>query len=78
MRLCSLVSLEMVYSINTYRSSMTYYQAKRSCALFAAARVALKGPEGPFAGWVFSGEQWESFNSEGEVDPLYSSLERVS
>lgn len=57
---------------------MTYYQAKRSCALFAAARVALKGPEGPFAGWVFSGEQWESFNSEGEVDPLYSSLERDS
>ncbi|THG99538.1 hypothetical protein EW145_g7246 [Phellinidium pouzarii] len=45
----------------------TYHRAKRSDVAFQLARSALKGPDGPFAGWVISGEPWESFGVEGEI-----------
>ena len=40
----------------------TYHTAKkRSSDVYNKARAALKGTGGVFAGWVVSGEQWESF-----------------
>ena len=52
----------------------TYHEAKANAMSdsefrndFQAVRAALKGPGGPFAGWVVSGHEWESFNVEGNV-----------
>ena len=57
--------------LNSYvamrRSDTTYFQAKNVDNRQQAAREALKGPVGLFAGWVVSGSQWESFNLEGAV-----------
>ena len=46
---------------------MSYYAAKRLDTAYQAARSALKGPVGPFSGWLVSGRGWESFNSEGRL-----------
>ena len=57
--------------LNSYvvmrRSDTTYFQAKNVDNRHQAAREALKGPVGSFAGWIVSGSQWESFNLEGAV-----------
>lgn len=51
---------------------MTYHDAKAlSDPDFQVARTALKGPSGPFAGWVVSGREWESFDVEGKVSSLF-------
>lgn len=50
------------------RSSTTYHEAKAaSSAGYQAARSALKGPGGSFAGWIVSGRPWESFDLDGKV-----------
>ncbi|KAM5534870.1 hypothetical protein V8D89_011425 [Ganoderma adspersum] len=39
----------------------TYYEAKQHHADYSEARAILKGPGGPFEGWVISGREWEEF-----------------
>lgn len=46
---------------------MTYYEAKASCVDYQTTRSTLKGRGGPFWGWVVSGQRWESFNLNGNV-----------
>ncbi|TBU32012.1 adenosine deaminase/editase [Dichomitus squalens] len=45
----------------------TYYQSKQSDAEYRMAKAALKGPGGPFEGWVISGREWEQFNVDGSL-----------
>ncbi|KAI5124777.1 hypothetical protein M0805_005411 [Coniferiporia weirii] len=73
-RLCKLqllrLHLETVRALGTHaepRPDETYYDVKQSDTAYCAARSALKGPGGPFAGWVVSGEPWESFDAEGNI-----------
>ncbi|KAH8118517.1 hypothetical protein DFH11DRAFT_1686674 [Phellopilus nigrolimitatus] len=65
-RLCKL-QLYMLCEETTKDLGTTYYEAKKSDVAFQAARHALKGPKGPFAGWVVSGKPWESFDIESHV-----------
>ncbi|OCH95972.1 hypothetical protein OBBRIDRAFT_719630, partial [Obba rivulosa] len=45
----------------------TYYAEKQSVAEYQTAKTALLGSGGPFAGWVTSGANWESFDKDGTV-----------
>ncbi|KAI0637911.1 hypothetical protein C8Q77DRAFT_1048613 [Trametes polyzona] len=43
----------------------TYYEAKRMASAYQSAKRALRGPGGPFEGWIVSGVDWESFTVDG-------------
>lgn len=45
---------------------VTYHAAKKAATTYQAAKQSLIGPGAPFAGWVVSGEEWESFDTLGE------------
>ncbi|KAI0332479.1 hypothetical protein GY45DRAFT_1246721 [Cubamyces sp. BRFM 1775] len=51
------------------RQCETYHLAKCAASGYQAAKRALKGPGGPFGGWVTSGENWESFDLNGSLRP---------
>ena len=38
-----------------------YCEAKTSVTEYQQAKMALRGPDGPFSGWVKTGTQWEKF-----------------
>ncbi|EIN10316.1 hypothetical protein PUNSTDRAFT_132408 [Punctularia strigosozonata HHB-11173 SS5] len=44
----------------------TYRDAKDACVTYQAAKAMLRGPAGPFAGWVVSGKEWDRFGPDGE------------
>jgi hypothetical protein len=44
----------------------SYHGAKQSAATYQAAKRSLLGPGAPFASWVISGEEWESFDAHGD------------
>ncbi|KAL1946734.1 hypothetical protein VTO73DRAFT_14838 [Trametes versicolor] len=46
-------------------SSGTYHGSKRTASVYQAAKLSLKGPGGPFEGWVTSGKDWENFDAIG-------------
>ncbi|KII95943.1 hypothetical protein PLICRDRAFT_34893 [Plicaturopsis crispa FD-325 SS-3] len=48
-------------------ATATYRQAKDSAQAYQAAKRTLIGENRPFAGWVKSGLQWESFNISGDL-----------
>lgn len=50
-----------------HRESTSYHEAKQAATAYQAAKRCLIGPNAPFAGWVVSGEEWESFNAHGEL-----------
>ncbi|KAH9843974.1 uncharacterized protein C8Q71DRAFT_793601 [Rhodofomes roseus] len=41
---------------------LTYYGSKQTAAGYQAAKEALQGSGCPFAGWIRSGQEWESFH----------------
>ncbi|KAI9507168.1 adenosine deaminase/editase, partial [Russula earlei] len=47
--------------------SASYYQVKQAATTYQAAKRSLLGPSAPFAGWVVSGEEWESFDARGDL-----------
>ena len=49
------------------RISISYHTLKQTAKEYADARLALKGPGGPFAGWIISGKTWESFDKDGQI-----------
>lgn len=46
---------------------ITYFAAKHTSTDYQAAKQAMTGNGGPFAGWVRSGAPWESFDLRGEI-----------
>jgi len=50
-----------------HRENASYYQAKQAAATYQVAKRSLLGPSAPFAGWVISGEEWESFDACGNL-----------
>ena len=44
----------------------SYHAAKQAASTYQVAKRSLLGPGAPFAGWVVSGEEWESFDAHGE------------
>ena len=62
---CSL----FLYKLQSYihRESTSYHEAKQAANAYQAAKRCLLGPNAPFAGWVISGEEWESFDVHGEL-----------
>ncbi|KAH9983470.1 adenosine deaminase/editase [Russula compacta] len=47
--------------------SATYYEVKQAATTYQAAKRLLLAPGAPFAGWVVSGEEWESFDTRGAL-----------
>ncbi|KAH9991441.1 hypothetical protein BJV77DRAFT_1060715 [Russula vinacea] len=47
--------------------SASYHEVKQTATTYQAAKRCLIGPNAPFAGWVVSGEEWESFDAHGEL-----------
>jgi len=71
-RLCKLsllrLHIEVLNLLGKHTDPITtYFEAKHSNKEYAAVQSTLKGPPGPFGGWVVSGRPWESFDSEGNV-----------
>ncbi|OCB87454.1 hypothetical protein A7U60_g5359 [Sanghuangporus baumii] len=56
-----------ILDLPTFVPGTTYHDAKQSNSHFQIARSALKGPAGPFAGWLVSGKKWDSFDVEGNI-----------
>jgi len=50
-----------------FLESASYHEAKQAATTYQAAKQCLIGPNAPFAGWVVSGEEWESFDAHGEL-----------
>lgn len=50
-----------------FLESASYHEAKLAATTYQAAKRCLIGPNAPFAGWVVSGEEWESFDVHGEL-----------
>jgi tRNA-specific adenosine deaminase 1 len=48
----------------------SYHGAKQSVTTYQAAKRSLLGPGAPFASWVVSGEEWESFDAHGDVQAV--------
>ncbi|KAH8986322.1 adenosine deaminase/editase [Lactarius akahatsu] len=44
----------------------SYHAAKQTANTYQVAKRSLLSPGAPFAGWVVSGEEWESFDTHGE------------
>jgi hypothetical protein len=49
------------------RESTSYYEVKQTATTYQAAKQSLMGPGAPFAGWIVSGEEWESFDARGNL-----------
>jgi len=47
--------------------SASYHQVKQGATAYQVAKRSLLGPSAPFAGWVISGEEWESFDACGNL-----------
>ncbi|KAL5527549.1 hypothetical protein ACEPAG_6350 [Sanghuangporus baumii] len=83
-RLCKLQLFRLyeetsrILNIPTYPPGTTYHDVKQSNSQFQIARSALKGPAGPFAGWLVSGKKWESFDAEGGIFEDDSTIDPVS
>ena len=60
------VSVHVLYS-TFHRESASYHEVKQTATTYQAAKRCLIGPNAPFAGWVVSGEEWESFDAHGEL-----------
>ncbi len=54
-------------STSFHRERASYHEAKQAATTYQAAKRCLIGPNAPFAGWVVSGEEWESFDVHGEL-----------
>ena len=50
-----------------HRESISYHKVKQTATTYQAAKQSLLGPSAPFAGWIVSGEEWESFDAHGEL-----------
>ena len=65
------VSLFPVFSVYPYstfhRESASYHEVKQAATAYQAAKRCLLSPGAPFAGWVVSGEEWESFDARGDL-----------
>ena len=65
---CLLVSVFLFVLYSTFPSeSASYYEIKQAATTYQAAKRCLLGPNAPFAGWVISGEEWESFDARGDL-----------
>jgi hypothetical protein len=64
---CLLVSPFNVPCSTFHRHSASYHEVKQAATTYQAAKRCLLGPNAPFAGWVVSGEEWESFDARGEL-----------
>lgn len=65
---CLLVSFFLFVPYSTFPSeSASYHEVKQAVTTYQAAKRCLLGPNAPFAGWVISGEEWESFNARGDL-----------
>lgn len=64
---CSFESTFYIAIISTPGIGTSYFDAKQGAVEYRKAKLALKGPEGPFAAWATSGREWESFSVDGEV-----------
>ncbi|KAI9066359.1 adenosine deaminase/editase [Trametes sanguinea] len=49
-------------------SSQSYHLSKQEASTYQMAKRTLRGPGGPFEGWIISGERWESFDAHGLVE----------
>jgi len=47
--------------------NVSYHQVKQAATTYQVAKRSLLGPAAPFAGWVISGEEWESFDACGNL-----------
>ena len=63
--ICSKVLIVRV--LTSPQSERSYYESKQMDVDYQLARNALKGPGGPFEGWIASGREWEDFDSTGNV-----------
>jgi len=53
--------------LSFHRESISYHKVKQTATTYQAAKQSLLGPSAPFAGWIVSGEEWESFDAHGEL-----------
>ncbi|TFY69454.1 hypothetical protein EVJ58_g395 [Rhodofomes roseus] len=67
--LCKLTLWELLEQVDIARDvghpgddGLTYYGSKQTAAGYQAAKEALQGSGCPFAGWIRSGQEWESFH----------------
>lgn len=63
---CFRCSVHVSYS-TFHRESASYHEIKQAATTYQAAKRCLLGPNAPFAGWVASGDEWESFDARGEL-----------
>lgn len=50
-----------------HRENISYHKVKQTATTYQAAKRSLLGPSAPFASWIVSGEEWESFDAHGEL-----------
>jgi len=50
-----------------HRENISYHKVKQTATTYQAAKQSLLGPSAPFASWIVSGEEWESFDAHGEL-----------
>ena len=56
----------------------TYHEAKQFDIAYREARRMLKGPGGPFEGWVLTGPEWEQFYADGRRSTFADGAETVA
>ena len=56
----------------------TYHEAKQFDIAHREARRMLKGPGGPFEGWILTGPEWEQFYADGTRLTLSNGAETVA
>ena len=64
---CPRVYVFIILHSAFHRESISYHKVKRTATTYQAVKRSLSGPSAPFAGWIVSGEEWESFNAHGEL-----------
>ncbi|CAA7259495.1 unnamed protein product [Cyclocybe aegerita] len=66
--LFSLVNEIMAVCGQQFNNRETYLGRKLRADDHQGAKIRLVGPDGPFAGWITTGVQWQFFTLDGEVE----------
>ena len=56
-----------LFIFHSESASESYYGAKQAAGAYQATKRSLLGQGAPFESWVVSGEEWESFDTRGNL-----------